>query len=390
MFSNARTIITVFGFSIRVDPSWVLIAALITWSLYQHTFPLALPGLSPWTYAAMAVLGMLLFFASLVGHELAHAITARHFGVETQNITLFLFGGVAELAHEPEKAMHEFWIALAGPLMSLGLATAFWTFAATGGLVFGTGPVIEVLRYLALINLVLAIFNLLPAFPLDGGRILRAWLWQRSGDILAATETAAQSGTILAYALIALGLLGLFQGAVVAGFWQILIGLFVLAAARSSLDAQRTRTLLGPHEVQALMTTPVVTTGAKTTLAVLVNQIILPKRIGFVPVVEEGQLLGHIDTDVITSIDRENWTNTTVDDVFVERDHAVCIPPNMPVLDLFERIAGTGRRKFMVVDGKQLVGVVSLSDLTRYLGLLAVLGKGHEAAAPTQSWSVPS
>ncbi|WP_299747618.1 site-2 protease family protein [uncultured Tateyamaria sp.] len=390
MFSNARTIITIFGFHIRVDPSWVLIAGLITWSLYQHTFPAVLPGLSSWTYATMALLGMLLFFASLVGHELAHAVTARRFGVDTRNITLFLFGGVAELAQEPARAMHEFWIALAGPLMSLALAAMFWTFAVLGAVLSGVGPVVEVLHYLALINLVLAIFNLLPAFPLDGGRILRAWLWRRSGDILAATETAAQSGTVLAYALMGLGLLGLFQGAVVAGFWQILIGLFVLAAARSSLDAQRTRTLLGPRDVRALMTTEVVTTEAGTSLAALVNQVMLPKRIGFVPVVEEGQLLGHIDTDVINGIDRENWANTTVDDVFVELDQAVCIPPDLPVLDLMERISRTGQRKFMVVAGSLLLGVVSLSDLTRYLGLLAMLGKGSNAAAPTQAWSEPS
>ncbi len=375
MFSNARTIVTLFGFDIRIDPSWGLIAALITWSLCQHTFPAALPGLSQWSYAAMAVLAMLLFFASLVGHELAHAVTARRFGVETRHITLFLFGGVAELAQEPTKAVHELWIAAAGPAMSFGLAFTFWTLAGAGAVLVGAGPVVAVLNYLALINLILALFNLLPAFPLDGGRILRAWLWRRSGDMLAATETAARAGTILAYGLMGLGLLGLFQGAMVSGFWQILIGVFVLAAARSSVDAQRTKSLLGDRTVGQLMTAETVIVDPKATLSALVNQVILAKRIGFVPVVDAGVLLGHIDTGVLSSIDRENWANTTVGDIFVDLDPNNCVPPDLPVLELFERIAQTGQRKFMVVEGRRLLGVITLSDLTRHLGLLASLGK---------------
>ncbi|WP_299694702.1 site-2 protease family protein [uncultured Tateyamaria sp.] len=383
MFSNAKTITRVLGFDIRVDPSWVLIAALITWSLCQHSFPAALPGQATATYVAMAVLAMLLFFACLLAHELAHAVTARGFGVSTKSITLFLFGGVAELEEEPTKAMHEFWIALAGPVMSLVLAFVFWSLAGFGTLTLGSGPVVEVLRYLALINLVLALFNMLPAFPLDGGRILRAWLWHRNDDMLAATETAARSGTVLAYGLIILGVLGLFQGAFVAGFWQILIGVFVLAAARSSIDAQRIKTLLGARAVADVMTAPPITTEPQTTLAALVNQVMLAKRIGFVPVVEDGVLLGHIDTAVLTSIDREHWASTPVDDVFVGLDEAGCVPPDMSVLDLFERISQSGRRKFMVVEDRHLRGVISLSDLTRHLGLLASLGKqgGQSKAA---------
>jgi len=383
MFSNARTLVTIMGFDIRVDPSWLLIAALITWSLDLYTFPSALPGLSQGTYFVMALVAMLLFFASLVGHELAHALTARHFGVRTRSITLFLFGGVAELANEPEKAMHEFWIALAGPAMSLLLAFLLWFMAAVGAVVWGMPAVVAVLGYLALINLILAIFNLLPAFPLDGGRILRAWLWQRSGDMLGATETAARSGEVLAYGLILLGVLALFQGATIGGFWQILLGVFVLSAARGSLQAQRIRTLLGPRAVRDLMTAQPITTSARTTLAALVNQTMLARRIGFVPVVEDGVLLGHIDSGILSSIDRENWANTTVDDVFIGLDEHTCVDPDMPLLDLFERIAQTGRTKYLVVRDNRLCGVISMTDLTRYMGLLASLGKnmGRQSTA---------
>ncbi|MEO0863126.1 MAG: site-2 protease family protein [Pseudomonadota bacterium] len=377
MFSNARTIATVFGFEIRIDPSWLLIAALITWSLCQHTFPAAIPGLSQGTYVAMAVLAMLLFFASLLGHELAHALTARRYGVETRGITLFLFGGVAELSKEPTRAIHEFWIALAGPAMSFLLAFVFWVIAGMGVLMLGAGPATEVVGYLALINFVLAVFNLLPAFPLDGGRILRAWLWHRGGDMLAATEKAAQAGATLAYGLILLGVLALFQGAMIGGFWQILLGVFVLAAARGSVEAQRIKSLLGTHTIRDLMTAAPITTDPQTTLATLVNRIMLGKRVSFVPVVEKGTLLGHIDINLLSGIDRENWANTTVGDVFVGLGDSDCLPPDFPVPELFERIAQTGHRKYMVVDNGRLVGVISLSDLTRHLGLVASLGKNR-------------
>ncbi|MEX0369172.1 MAG: site-2 protease family protein [Tateyamaria sp.] len=366
------------GFDIRIDPSWILIAALVTWSLGQHVFPAALPGMTWGTYTAMAVIAMLVFFASLVGHELAHAVTARRFGVETRHITLFLFGGVAELVQEPKQARQEFWIAAAGPAMSLALAFGFWTFARAASVYSDPSPLTATLDYLALINLVLALFNLLPAFPLDGGRILRAWLWHRKGDILAATEKAAASGSVLAYMLIGLGVLSLFQGGIVGGFWNILIGFFLLAAARGSVEAQRIKSLLGNSTVRDLMTVRPITADATTTLSRLVNQVILAQRIGFVPVVDQGVLLGHIDTSVITSIDRENWANTTVGDVFVDLDPDACVSPDMAIPDLFQHISRLGQRKFMVVDDRTLLGVITLSDLTRHMGLLSNLGAGRE------------
>ncbi|WP_147108297.1 site-2 protease family protein [Tateyamaria sp. syn59] len=375
MFANARTIVTLFGFNIRIDPSWILIAALITWSLATYSFPAAVPGLSQWTYAGLAVVGAGLFFASLLGHELAHGLAAKRFGVQTRSITLFLFGGVAELAREPSKALHEFWIALAGPVMSLVLAAFFALLAALVGATVGEGAMVAVLHYLALVNVVLAVFNLLPAFPLDGGRILRAWLWWRGGDMLSATETAANTGRILAYGLMGLGLLGLFQGMIVGGFWQILIGLFILGAANTSVESQRIRALMGHRPVQSLMSAPAVTTAPEMTLAALVNRVMLAQRVSFVPVVEDGRVLGHMDTDVLQSIDRENWASTTVGDVYVKVSNSVCIVPDMPVLELFEKIAETGHRKFMVVERGHLMGVVSLSDLTRQLGLLTRIGR---------------
>ena len=373
MFKNAVKIFTLNKFDIKVDPSWLLIAALITWSLSRQYFPNVLPGQTSDVYLVMAIAATLCFFGSLLLHELAHSVVARSYGVEIKSITLFLFGGVAELESEPQTAAVEFQVALAGPVMSLALAFGFWVFAGVVAMASMPAPIIEVLSYLSVINLVLALFNLVPAFPLDGGRVLRAYLWHRNGDILRATEMAANSGAVFAYALMALGLMALFQGATVTGLWHILIGGFVLFAARGSYQAQLMRSAFDGKTVKALMTRDPVVVGPDMTLNDMVNLIMLKHRISFVPVVEDRVLLGHIDTAVLGGIDRENWAGTRVDDVFTTLDVSTRVRSDLPIRDLMSLIARTGRRKFLVTDNHALIGVITLSDLTAYLHLSAML-----------------
>ncbi len=379
MFSNSVKLFSIYGFDIKVDPSWLIIASLVTWSLSQQYFPVVLPGASQETYWTMALIGMLGLFACLLLHELAHSVVARHLGVPIKSITLFIFGGLAELGSEPASARDEFRIAVAGPIMSFCLAFGFWAVAQAVWLLFSAAPLAEVLSYLALINLVLALFNLVPAFPLDGGRVLRAYLWHRSDDPLAATQTAAQFGKVFAYSLMALGVFALFRGAFVAGLWQLMIGGFLLIAARSSYTSQLVRTVFEGKPVSALMTRNPITIGPEVTLSTLVNQIMLRHGVSFVPVLEGRVLLGHIDQSVLSGIDRENWDNTRVGDVFVDLADDVLIPPELPVPELLGVISRTGRRKFMVVLDHQLLGVITLADLTRYLtrGDLALRPEKH-------------
>lgn len=373
MFSNSVKLFALSGFQIKLDPSWLLIAALITWSLSQQYFPSVIPDQGFQTYLVMALVAMLCFFASLLLHELAHSVVARRFGVPIKGITLFLFGGVAELEAEPQSANVEFWVALAGPAMSLCLGLGFWVLAQFSDLALNSLLLTEVLSYLAMINLVLAVFNLVPAFPLDGGRVLRAYLWHRHGDILQATATAAKSGSIFAYVLMMLGVLALFQGALIAGFWQIMIGSFVLIAARSSYQNQLARIVFDDKTVGTLMKGDPIVVAPEMTLSDFVNKIMLQHRVNFVPVVEDGILLGHMDQTVLSGIDRENWSGTRVGDVFAGLDKAASIPPDLPVQDLMATIAKTGRRKFLVVQGQRLVGVITLADLTRYLQISEML-----------------
>ncbi len=367
MFSNAIRLFDLGGFEIKLDPSWFLIAGLITWTLATQYFPVTLPGQTGATYLALAIIAMLGFFGSLLLHELAHSVVARRFGVRIKAITLFLFGGVAELENEPPSANAEFWIAAAGPAMSIALGLVFWVIS---GLTQATGvsaALTMVLVYLATINVILAIFNMVPAFPMDGGRVLRAYLWHRNGDVLKATKTAAQSGTVFGYALMALGGLAVLQGGLPAGLWYILIGLFVLAAARSAYQNQLMQSTFKGKTAAAVMIPNPVVVSPEVTLSEFVNQVMLKHRISFAPVVAEGVLIGQIDKDVLSVIDRDNWTSTRVGDVFAGLDVAETIPPDMPVDALMTLIAQTGTRKFLVVEDHKLQGVVTLANLIGHL-----------------------
>jgi len=380
MFSNAVKLFSFKGFEIKVDPGWMIIAALVTWSLSQQYFPDVLPDVPGATYLMMALVGMFGLFASLLVHELAHSVVAQHLGVPIKSITLFVFGGIAELGAEPSSARDEFWVALAGPVMSFCLAFVCWTFAQAAWLVSGSQALIEVISYLALVNLVLAIFNMVPAFPLDGGRVLRAYLWHRNGDLPAATQTAARAGTFFGYFLMALGVLALFQGAFVAGLWLLIIGGFILIAARASYATQLACTVFKDKTVNALMERDPITVGPDMTLSEFVNQIMLRHGVNFVPVVEGDVLLGHIDRSVLSGIDRENWVNTRVGDVFVGLGQSVMIAPELPVAELLKMIQRAGRRKFLVVSDHQLFGVITLADLTEFLNDNGVAEQEQKAA----------
>ncbi len=367
MFTKAVKIFSVRGIEIKIDPSWFLIATLITWSLSQHYFPETYGGGSNQLYLLMALVAMLCFFGSLLLHELAHALVARRHGVPIAGITLFLFGGVAELTAQPQTPRQELQIALAGPLMSLALSFGFWALAQVIGSMIAASPIVEVVGYLAMINLVLALFNLVPAFPLDGGRILRAYLWQRSGNILQATETASKSGTAFALFLIALGVLNLVWAGAAGGLWYVMIGAFILFAARSTYQNQLAQSEFQTRIVQDLMTRNPIVAPPEMTLTDLAEHIMMAHGISFVPVLEDGVLLGHVDKGALLGIDRENWNTTKVGDVFVGLAETPAVTPQTPILSLIATISNTPQRKFLVTEDHRLMGVITLSDLTDFL-----------------------
>lgn len=383
MFSNSVKLFDIFGFQIKVDPSWLIIAALIVWSLSSGYFPQEVPDLHNSDYLALAVVAMLGLFAGLILHELAHSLVARRFGLGVGGITLFLFGGVAELEQEPESAGSEFWIAIAGPLMSFALAALFWV--ATGAVTASgaSGGLVALFEYLAAINLILALFNLLPAFPLDGGRVLRAALWRAKGDLLAATRTASLAGSAFGYALVALGLFALFSGqSIIGSLWPVLIGLFLAGAARATYQQMLTRRALVGRKVGDLMTRAVHTTGPDRTVRDLVEDVMLAHGVGFVPVIEDGRALGYVDTGTVRGIDRDNWDAARVEDVFVALTPEMRSSSREPLEQLLKRISQSGRRKFIVEDGRRFAGVVTLSDLVAHIEVLRDLSTGDRVGLP--------
>lgn len=382
MFRNAVNLFEIFGFKVRVDPSWLLIAALIVWSLSSAYFPASLPGYSRYDYIALAIAAMLGLFASLILHELAHALVARRFGLQIGGITLFIFGGVAELEQEPRNPKSEFWIAVAGPAMSFALsALAFWLLHALD--ISGVSKSLhEVVAYLGLVNLILALFNLVPAFPLDGGRVLRALLWWLKDDLLWATRIASNLGTGFGALLIISGVLSLFTANPVGGLWQILIGFFIINASSGSYRQLEVKTALRDQTVRSLMAKSPKTAGVDDDVGTLVNDVMLPMNVSFVPVLEGEHLLGYVDTSLVQKIDRENWSAARLGDIMVPVSDENTVPADMPMDHLFEKMVKSGRRKMMVGSGGTLDGVIALSDLVSYLAIRQGLGLSGKQDRP--------
>ncbi|WP_175484770.1 site-2 protease family protein [Jannaschia pohangensis] len=364
----------IMGIEIRLDASWFVIAALLTWSLSQGYVPALLPATDALQRVAAALVSMLALFGSLILHELAHATVARAHGMGVNSITLFLFGGVAELRDEPPDARTEFRVAIAGPVASLAISAVFalgWWAAPALGL---SDLVVVVLGYVALANLVLAVFNMVPAFPLDGGRVLRAWLW-RSRDLAGATRIAGGVSNVVAFAMIGLGVIQVLSGSGVVGIWPVLLALFILtasSAARSRVDLAEA---LAGRTVRQVMKHDPVSVDPSLTLADLVDGVMLRHAVSFVPVVEAGRFLGVVDLPTVRGIERENWPHTRVDDVFQAMQAADVLAPNMDAGDLLDRMVRTGKRKFAVLDRGRLVGVVTLGDLMARVRLKAELAQ---------------
>ena len=245
MFGTPIELFRLFGIPIRLDPSWFIVAVLVVWSLATGAFPYMEPGLAPWTYWLMGAAGAFGLFVSIVTHEFFHARVASLNQIPMRGITLFVFGGVAEMGAEPASARAELRMAAAGPLASIAIALAgFGVSDAVRGI--WPAPVVLVIEYLALLNGVLAGFNLLPAFPLDGGRIFRAALWTWKKDLAWATRVASRTGSGFSLVFMAAGVVGVLLGNLVAGMWWILIGLFLQRASTASYR----RVLLRDQEVE--------------------------------------------------------------------------------------------------------------------------------------------
>jgi Zn-dependent protease/predicted transcriptional regulator len=354
------------GIRISVNWSWLIVFALIVWTLAGNVFPDQNPGLGDGTYAAMAVVGAALFFLSLLLHELGHALQARRDGMEIDGITLWLFGGVARFRGMFPSAGAELRIALAGPLVSLLLGLGF---AGLAGAVAMPEAVDGVAAWLGYTNLVLLVFNLVPALPLDGGRVLRATLWLVRGDFAWATIVAAGIARAIAYLMIGGGLaLLLFVGAL-GGAWLAFIGWFLLQAAAGEARYLATREALGDLRVRDLMQPDPVTVPADVSVGRFMDDVAWSRRYTTYPVVVDGRPIGLVSFRCVASIPRSEWDTRSIRECMIPLDEVPNLRLDEEAIDALAELGSSDVNRGLVVEDDRLVGLLSITDLARAMAV---------------------
>ena len=354
------------GIRISIHWSWLVVFVLITWTLADSIVPESNPGLSDTAYVAMAVAAALLFFACLLLHELGHALQAKREGVEIDGITLWLFGGVAQFKGLFPSAGAEFRIAIAGPLVSLVLGGGFVLAAWALGL---PREVDGVAAWLGFINLFLLAFNMIPALPLDGGRVLRSLLWLRRDDLADATRTASTIGRGFAYLLILLGLAELLLLGSFGGVWLAFIGWFLLQAASAEARYLAARQALGGLRVRDLMVRDPATVREDMRLGEFVDDVVWSRRFTTYPVVEDGRAVGLLPFRRVAETPRRQWDERVVGDCMVPIDETPVFQPDDPLIGALERLSGSEVSRGLVLEDGRLVGLLSITDLIRALEL---------------------
>jgi Zn-dependent protease/CBS domain-containing protein len=358
---------SIFGFTIRIDLSWFVILFLIIWSFSVGVFPAALPGLATSTYFIMGVSGALLFFVSLLAHELSHSVVAKSKGIDVEGITLFVFGGIAHTKSEAKSPGDEFQIAGVGPLASFLIAVLLWFAASLWESSGGADTVTIVLQYLAFLNLVLAIFNLLPGFPLDGGRVFRSIVWKVTGSLDRATKVATTGGRWLGWVLIGWGILQVFYGATMAGLWMVFIGWFLRNAAQSSYQQHRIRDLLAGVRADQTMSPSPQTVPADATLQELMDEVFMRSRYVAFPVIVGGEPAGLVTLHQLREVPRERWRDTRIADVMLPLDPSLVVAPGENMMTVMERLQQSPAKRVVVMQDGRLIGIITARDVTHWL-----------------------
>src|ERR687895_1258195 len=370
----------IFGIEIGINWSWLVVVALIIWTLASGIFPETNPGLSDATYIALAIVAAALFFASLLLHELGHAVQARREGMEIDGITLWLFGGVARFKGMFPSAGAELRIAIAGPAVSLALGFLFVAFAAIMSL---PEAVDGVAAWLGFTNLILLVFNLLPALPLDGGRVLRALIWGARGDFGWATRVSAGIGRGFGFLFIAGGLAMFIFLNDFSGAWLAFIGWFLLGAASAEARYLAVRDALGGLRVRDLMVRNPVTIQPSLTLGRFLDDVMWSRRYTSYPVVENGRALGLLPFRRVAEVPRGEWDERRVEDCMVPREDVPVVDEDDELADALSELSESELGRALVLDGDRLVGFLSMTDLARALELGALRRRGPtRAAAP--------
>jgi Zn-dependent protease/predicted transcriptional regulator len=362
----------VAGITIGFDYSWFIIFALVLWALGGGYFPNYYPGYGTKTYWIAGIFATLLFFGSLVVHELAHSLVAIRSGIEIKEITLFIFGGISRITEEPKDPVTELKIAVVGPLASFALALFFWllmSLFARFHLILVTG----IFYYLAWINLALGIFNLIPGFPLDGGRLFRALFWWKTGRLFRATRIAADIGKGFAIALMILGAVQIFRGDLIGGVWFIFIGMFLRGMSQRGYEEVVMRKSLENVPVREVMTRKVVTVPPNLSLYDLFYHYFLQYPYRGFPVKDDGRILGMISLNKVKDIPPGEYPVLSVKDFVTRINNDMVISPEGTLDAAMKQMTQTDQDRLLVVQQGELVGLITLKSLLRFVEIKQIL-----------------
>lgn len=366
MFRHAISLGRIFGIEVDLDTSWFLIFGLLTWVLAVSYYPGEYKNWSAAQYWLMGAVTAAMLFASVLTHEFGHSLVAIRYGLRVPRITLFVFGGVSQMAEEPANALAEFWIAIAGPIVSLVLAGIF---TALQQVLVNVPPLLALAKYLAMLNLVVAVFNLVPGFPLDGGRIFRAILWGITRDFQRATTIAAMTGQGFGYLLIFGGVMQALRGNLLNGLWIGFIGWYLESAARGQLQMRTVRSALVGHKVSEIMKRDLETVAGATTLQELVDHHILAGGKRCFVVEDISGRAGLVTVSTLKETPRDAWPSTSAQQIMILPEKLISIPPDAEIWDALEKMGRDGVNQLPVVENGKIVGMVSRDDVIQYLSL---------------------
>jgi Zn-dependent protease/predicted transcriptional regulator len=364
-----------FGIALKLHVSWFIIFALVTWALTASYFPAAYPNWGLGTKIAAGILTSLLFFGSVLAHELMHSIVSQHQGIPVKSITLFIFGGVSQISGEPKQPKDEFRMAIAGPLTSLVIGGICWGIWFALKDTAGPAEFVSAIAYwLGWINIFLAGFNLIPGFPLDGGRVLRSILWGRSHDIRKATRTASNIGRGVGFLFIFGGIFLIFYGLWFNGLWIILIGWFLENAAVGSYRQVALQDMLQGHTVDEIMSRDYLMISPEITIEQLLNEHILTSGRRCFPVVSDGHALGMVTLHNIKAVPRDLWSTQKVRDIMTPLDKLKWVQPRDELSSVLRILTEDDINQLPVVQDHNIVGIIGRDNLLNFVEVRSGLG----------------
>jgi Zn-dependent protease len=366
--NNSIPLLKIAGIRIMLDYSWFIIFALVTWSIAAGYFPREFPGLSQSAYWTAGIIASILFFFSIIIHELMHSVIAMKSGIKIVSITLFIFGGASHLSREAKTPWNELWIALSGPLTSIVLGMAIW-----GAVTVIRGDVspliVSVFNYLAWINIFLGIFNLVPAFPLDGGRVLRAIVWWKTGNPIYAIRLSTDFGKGFALAIIVLGAFQIFKGELIAGAWLVLIGLFLRSMAYSGMHEFEISHSMENMKVKHIMIENPISVPPDITVDRLITDYLFRTTLREFPVQRDGELLGLVSLDQFANVEKDSRSHTTVGDIMTPISDQIRISPEKMLSDALQKMNSGNINRLLVMDDGKLIGIITKTGVLRLLEL---------------------